>query len=346
MMHKGQVARAGARHVSEIVGSAYAYPSDVVDNDEYVRRCRFQLSTDPGTLARETRIKTRRWCRPEESAATLVKEVVAKLGSKHPELYEELDVVVVASGTTMPIAHPSDTKNRAFADLAPLVLEQLGRTTAVGLDIKACYCAGFLRGIEVMDGLLANANYRYGLLVAAEHGSRFATAESNRSSFCFLASDAAGAVVFRRRDLDAARRRTGVVDYCGFTDVGKLGWVGIGEDAASIIMRGSLAAMATREMLIDCARTLMDRNGLTPSAIDWLLPIQTHAGIVDDTMQVLEWPFEKLLWFGDVNGFSGSASIPSCLAEQVERGVVKKGDLILSLAVGAGMNAAGALYYY
>jgi 3-oxoacyl-[acyl-carrier-protein] synthase-3 len=346
MMRLGRAARAHARHASEIVGVAYAYPGDVVDNDEYLRRCRFQLSTDPRTLAAESRIKTRRWCRPEESAATLVKEVVAKLGSKHRELYEELDLVVVASGTTMPMAHPSDATNRAFADLAPLVLEQLGRTTAIGLDIKACYCTGFLRGIEVMDSLLGNANYRYGLLVAAEHGSRFATAESNRSSFCFLASDAAGAVVFRRRELDSSGKKTGIVDYCGFTDVSKLTWVGIGDDAASIIMKGSSAAAATREMLIGCATTLMRRNGLDPSSIDWLLPIQTHAGIVDETARALEWPSQKLLWFGDVNGFSGSASIPSCLAEQVERGVVKKGDLILSVAVGAGMNAAGALYYY
>jgi 3-oxoacyl-[acyl-carrier-protein] synthase III len=52
------------------------------------------------------------------------------------------------------------------------------------------------------------------------------------------------------------------------------------------------------------------------------------------------------LWSGDVNGFSGSASIPACLAEHVAQGTVKKGDSILSLAVGAGMNCAGALYFY
>jgi 3-oxoacyl-[acyl-carrier-protein] synthase III len=342
----GRVARQDAGHSSEIVAAAYAYPSDLVDNDEYLRRCRFKLSTDPEKLAADTRIKTRRWCRPEENTATLVKAAVAKLASSRPELYDQLDVVVVASGTTMPMAHPSDAKNRAFADLAPLVLDQLGRTTAVGLDIKACYCTGFLRGLEVIDGLLGNTNYRYGLLVAAEQGSRFATAETNKSSFCFLAADAAGAVAFRRRERVQGASRAGIVDYCGYTDVSKLGWVGIGQDAASIIMLGSTAAAATREMLIDCAKVLMKRNGLGPDAIDWLLPIQTHGGLVDETVRALDWPAEKVLWFGDANGFSGSASIPSCMAEQIERGTIRKGDLILSLAVGAGMNAAGALYFY
>ena len=346
MTSHGIIARRDVGHSCEIVAAAYAYPGDLVDNDEYFRRCRFKLATDREKLAADTRIKTRHWCLPEENTATLVKSVVAKLASRHRELYDQLDVVVVASGTTMTMAHPSDAKNRAFADLSPLVLEQLGRTTAIGLDIKACYCTGFLRGLEVIDGLLGNANYRYGLLIAAEQGSRFATAETNRSSFCFLASDAAGAVVLRRREPGASTNRSGIVDHYGYTDVSKLGWVGIGEDAASIIMMGSTAAHATREMLVDCAMTLMKRNGLSPQAIDWLLPIQTHAGLVDETAKSLEWPKEKLLWFGDVNGFSGSASVPSCFAEQIERGVIKKGDLILSLAVGAGMNAAGALYYY
>jgi 3-oxoacyl-[acyl-carrier-protein] synthase-3 len=45
-----------------------------------------------------------------------------------------------------------------------------------------------------------------------------------------------------------------------------------------------------------------------------------------------------VLWFGNVNGFSGSASIPSCLAEQAALGRVKRGDLILMSAMGAGIT--------
>jgi 3-oxoacyl-[acyl-carrier-protein] synthase-3 len=241
------------------------------------------------------------------------------------------------------MAHPSDRSNCAFADLSPLVLQQLGRADGLGLDIKACYCSGFLRGVQVVDGLLANPNYRAALLVAAEQGSRFALAETNRSSFCYIVSDAAGAVAFRRRE---PKERTGVVDYCGYSDVDKLSWVGIGPDAASIIMMGSRAGEATLDMLAKCARTLLSRNGHTPESVDWLVPIQTHAGVVDELCRRIEWPREKLLWFGDQYGFSGSASIPACLAEQMQNGTIRKGQLVLSLAVGAGMNCAGALYYY
>jgi 3-oxoacyl-[acyl-carrier-protein] synthase-3 len=85
---------------------------------------------------------------------------------------------------------------------------------------------------------------------------------------------------------------------------------------------------------------------MTPAEIDWLLPIQTHAGIVDEVCRRLEWPRDKVLWSGNETGFSGSASIPASLAQHVQQGTIRKGQSILSLAVGAGMNCAGALYFY
>ena len=152
-----------------------------------------------------------------------------------------------------------------------------------------------------------------------------------------------GRVVLRRSE---RREGTGIIDYVGHTEVDKRTWVGIGEDAASMTMLGSKAAEATRTLLVECGRRLLRRNGLSPRDVSFLLPIQTHAGLLAGVLEDLEWPSEKLLWSGDVNGFSGSASIPACLAEQVRLGRVRRGDLVLSLAVGAGLNCAGALYRY
>lgn len=336
-------ARKTVAMASEIVAAGYAYPSERVDNATFFSRCRFDITDDRDALVRETAMKTRTWCRRDENSWTLARQAVRSALAAHPELAAEIDVVLVASGTTMPVLHPPDEENAGVADLAPLVLRELGRDDALGLDLKACYCTGFLRGLQVLDGMLANMNYRAGLVVATEQGSRFAVAETNRSTFCFIMSDAAGCVVLRKR---LRAPGVGLVDYLGHTDASKLDWVGIGPDAASTIMKGSRAGAATHEMLVSCGRRLLQRNGLTPLDVTWLLPIQTHARIVEGMCTALEFPRDKLLWFGDVTGFSGSASIPACLAEQIERGTIKKGDLILSLAVGAGMNCAGALYHY
>lgn len=336
-------ARGGSAYASEIVATGYAYPSERVDNASYFARCRFAIADDRAALERDTRMKSRYWCGAEENTWTLARQAVAMALADDPSLRESIDVVLVASGTTMPVLHAPEPENAGVADLAPLVLRELGRSDALGLDIKACYCTGFLRGLQVMDGLLRNPNYRAGLVIATEQGSRFAIAETNRSTFCFIMADAAGAAVVRRRP-DAPR--VGIVDYVGYTDASKHDWVGIGPDAASTVMKGSRAGQATHEMLVACARTLLARNGLHARDIDWLIPIQTHAQVVEGMRAALEWPREKLLWFGDITGFSGSASIPACLAEHIHTGTIRKGDLILSLAVGAGMNCAGVLYYY
>jgi 3-oxoacyl-[acyl-carrier-protein] synthase-3 len=339
----GTNARRGLPHSSIIAATSYAYPSELVSNEDFARRAQFRPTTPYPELAAASGMKTRRWCAPSENTRTLTDAAVARLLAEEPELCAEIDLVVVASGTTLNVAHPSDPENRSMADLSPFVLEMLGRKRALGLDIKACYCSGFLRGVQVVDALLANENYRAALLVAVEQGSRFATAATNKSSFCFIVADAAGAVVFRRSE---RREGAGIIDYVGHTEVDKRTWVGIGEDAASMTMLGSKAAEATAQLLVECGRTLLRRNGLGPGDVRWLLPIQTHAGLLSGVLGELEWPRERMLWFGDVNGFSGSASIPSCLAEQARLGRVRPGDLVLSLAVGAGLNCAGALYRY
>jgi len=336
-------ARRGMPHSSIVAAAEFAYPSELVSNEAYADRCRFTPTTSFAELAVESGIKTRRWCLPAENTRTMTDAVVQKLVRAHPDLVDQIDLVVVTSGTTLNVAHPSDPNNRVVADLAPFVLAGLGRERALGLDLKYCYCSGFLRGVQVVDALLANENYRAALLIAVEQGSRFAVAPSNRSAFCFIVADAAGAVIFKRAEREEG---AGIIDYCGHSEVDKWSWVGIGEDAASMTMLGSRAAGATHDLLVECGRTLLRRNGLTPRDVTWLLPIQTHAGLLAGVTRDLEWSKEKLLWFGDVNGFSGSASIPSCLAEQAGQGRVRPGDLVLSLAVGAGLNCAGALYRY
>jgi len=338
----GLPARLGRSYGLELVSTGYAYPSLIVDNDAFFARARFELAGNRAELIAETRMKFRRWCAPGETSWTLAREAVTAALAKAPEILAEIDVVLVASATTMPVLHPADPDNPGMADLAPLVLQHLGRRDALGLDLKACYCTGFLRCLEVADALLANPNHRAALLVATEQGSRLSTAASNRSSFVFISSDAAGAAIVKKRE-GPPPYRSGLVDYVNFVEADKREWAGIGPDGLAMVMKGSRAGEAVIALLARVGRTLLERNGLRPSDVDWLLPIQTHAAVVEAARQALSWPRERVLWFGDTGGFSGSASIPACLAEQIERGVIEKGQTILSIAVGAGMSAGAAL---
>jgi 3-oxoacyl-[acyl-carrier-protein] synthase III len=327
---------------TEIVSSGYAYPSDIVDNDAFFSRCRFPITNDRAALERETRMKTRRWCLPEENTWTMAKSAVEMALASGPVGRDEIDLVVVSSCSTIPTVNYPDPANPIMADLALRVLKELGRDDATGMDIKGTYCAGFIRGLELMDSMLENPNYRAGLLVGTDVGGMFATAESNRSPFCFVIADSAGAVVLRKR---APAPRVGLLDYGGVTAASFSDVMGWGKDGRSIVVRGTRVQPVGMELLLSTGRRLLERNRLTPADIDWLLPAQTHVATVEALCDGLGIAREKLLWFGDVNGYSASASIPTCLAEQLHKGTIRKGDLVLSLAIGAGLNCAGALYY-
>lgn len=328
---------------AEIRSMGYAYPRERVDNDGFYARLRFEPRWDRATIERETRMRLRWWCAEDENTWTLARRAVERVLDAAPAHASEIDLVVVASGTTWPVLLPSDPALPGMGDLAPRVVELLGRSDVLGIDVKACYCTGFLRGLQIADALLAANDYRAALVVAAEQGSRLALGPENRSAFTFLMADAAGAALLCKRP---AAPGVGLVDHVGWTEGDKLDWVAVGADGASMVVRGKEAGEATRTGLVRAAKTLLARNHLSPDDVDWLLPIQTHAGVVDSVLHDLGWPADKTLWRGDVTGFSGSASIPACLAEQIEKGIVHKGQLVLSIAVGAGMSFAGSLFHY
>lgn len=333
-------ARASLRHPTEIVSTGFAYPSDIVDNDEFFERCRFHITDDRDALIASSRMKQRYWCTSSESTTTLARAALADaMKGIDPD---EIDVLIYSSCSTIPTIHYPDPDNPIVADGSPLLLEQLGRTQAIGIDLKGAYCAGFIRGLQLLDSMLQNENYRAGVLICSEVGSLFATAESNRSAFCFLVGDAAGAVVVRKNE---SAPRPGIIDYLGRTVPEHRKLQSWGPDGRSLLVRGQRASTAALGLMVESAQQLLARNGLAPSDIDWLLPIQTHTGAVDALCAALDWPRERCLWFGDQTGYAASASIPATLAEQRARGRIAPGELVLAVAVGSGMNSGAALFH-
>ncbi|HEX3763625.1 MAG TPA: 3-oxoacyl-[acyl-carrier-protein] synthase III C-terminal domain-containing protein [Kofleriaceae bacterium] len=342
MSRLGVAPRQPRDRVTEIVATGFAYPSLVVDNDGFFARCRFPITADRAALIADTRMVRRTWCGPRENTWTMARDAVRQALAGDAVRGDEIDLVVVSSCSTIPMVNYPDPNNPVVADLAPLVLAELGRDDAIGIDIKASYCAGFMRGLELIDAMLDNPDYRSALLIATDEGGRFATAESNRSTFCFLVGDAAGAVVLRKRPMGP---RVGVVDTLGATAVRHAALTGWGRDGRSLFVRSARASEIGLALMLDAGHRLLARNRLTPRDIDWLLPAQVHAGTVEALCDGLEIPRAKLVWSGDVTGYAASASIPATLGARLADHTLHKGDLVLSLAAGGGMNVAGAVYY-
>ncbi|MEO5731497.1 MAG: hypothetical protein ABI134_06425, partial [Byssovorax sp.] len=250
----GISARKTMSRATEIVATGYAYPSEVVDNDTFFERCRFPITEDRAALVQSTRMKTRYWCAEGENTLSLAKKAIAMALESGAVSAEEIDVVVVSSCSTMPTISYPNPQNPYMSDLSPFVLHDLGRDDAMGFDIKGTYCTGFIRGMQVMDALLENPNYRTGLLVASEQGGNISVTETNRSAFCFLFSDSAGAMVLRKRP---PGDRVGIVDYVGHTKASLKDLMTWGSDGRSVVVKGSRSGPAGLAMLIECGQRLL-----------------------------------------------------------------------------------------
>ena len=95
--------------------------------------------------------------------------------------------------------------------------------------------------------------------------------------------------------------------------------------------------------LSEAAETAMKNAGVTKDEISWLIPHQANIRIVDSVGERLEIPTEKVIVTLDHHGNTSAASIPLALSENHAAGRLKKGDLIVLTAMGAGFTWGGAV---
>ena len=82
---------------------------------------------------------------------------------------------------------------------------------------------------------------------------------------------------------------------------------------------------------------------MKPSDIDWLVPHQANMRIIEGTAKKLDLPMDRVVVTVDRHGNTSAASIPLALAEAVNDGRIKRGQLVLMEALGAGLTWGAVL---
>jgi 3-oxoacyl-[acyl-carrier-protein] synthase-3 len=99
---------------------------------------------------------------------------------------------------------------------------------------------------------------------------------------------------------------------------------------------------AVRKMAEVCER-LLQRNGLTGADVDCFIPHQANKRIIMATADRLKLRMESVIINIDEFGNTTAATIPLAMQTARERGIMKKGSLVLLAAVGAGFTAGATL---
>jgi len=247
----------------------------------------------------------------------------------------DIDLIVLA--TTTP--------DRTFPATAVRVQKSLGMESGAAFDIQAV-CSGFVYALAVADNFLRVGQAKRALVIGAETFSRIL--DWTDRGTCVLFGDGAGAVVLEAKsEAEAAGR--GIISTHLHSDgrFQDILYVDGGPSSTGTVgklrMNGKEVFRHAVQRLSDVVEETLKANNLTSDDIDWLVPHQANQRIIDSTARKLGLPIERVVSTISRHGNTSAASIPLALAEAVGDGRIKKGDLILTEAMGGGLTWGSAL---
>jgi len=317
---------------SLVVGCGSYLPSNIVTNDELAAR----LDTSDAWIRERTGITQRHVAAEGEMTSDLAvaasREALAAAGLKA----DELDLIVCATST------PDET----FPATATRVQARLGMTRGAAFDVQAV-CSGFVYGLSVADNFIRAGQVRNALVIGAETFSRILD-WSDRGT-CVLFGDGAGAVVLRAVQPNGDARQRGVLSTHVYSDGRHHDALYVDGGPSSTRTTGMLR-MQGREVfrhavvkMAEAIDTALEKNGLTPGDIDWLVPHQANIRIIEAMAKRLNLPRDRVVVTVDRHANTSAASIPLALAEAASDGRLRENDLVLLEAMGGGFTWGSAV---
>jgi 3-oxoacyl-[acyl-carrier-protein] synthase-3 len=214
----------------------------------------------------------------------------------------------------------------------------------VAFDVHAV-CTGFLYALTVADAMLRGGNATTALVIGSETFSRILDWEDRAT--CVLFGDGAGALVLRSEESESGILSTklhadGRHNDLLFVDGGPSTTGTVGK----LRMKGREVFRHAVVNLAEVLGEVLSEAGLSPADVDWVVPHQANARIIDATARKLGLDSEKVVVTVDRHANTSAASVPLAFDTAVRDGRIKRGDLVVLEAMGGGFTwGAAALRY-
>lgn len=324
---------------ARITGSGGYAPPRVVTNADMAKL----VDTSDEWIASRTGIKTRHLLDYEGQMGTAdMSEHAARDALKAAGIgAEELDMIVVATVTP----------DMRLPSTAALLQHRLGAVNASGFDVAAA-CAGSLYGLTIAERFVASGGAKKVLVVGGETMTTI-TNWSDRGT-CVLMGDAAGAMVLEQGPSEGA----GFLDTQLHLDGSQ--WEAIHIPAGGskrpfkaqdlddkldrMVMNGREVYKFAVRALPKMAEELLERNGFTADDVVHVVAHQANMRILEAVADRLHLPLDRWVCNIERYGNTSSASVLMTYDEAARDGRIQPGDLVLLLAIGAGLAWGGALY--
>ena len=314
-----------------ILGVGSALPARMVTNAELAET----VDTTDEWIVERTGIRSRYIAADGETTASLATEAARQALAHAGVDASEIGLIVLATAT------PDQT----FPSAATKVQAALGINDCVAFDVHAV-CTGFLYALGVADSMLSSGTAQKALVIGSETFSRILDWEDRGT--CVLFGDGAGALVLGAQDDDergilATRLHAdGRHNDLLFVDGGPSTTGTVGK----LRMKGREVFRHAVVNLAEVLNEVLGAAGLTADDVDWVVPHQANARILDATARKLGLPPEKVVVTVDRHANTSAASVPLALDTAVKDGRIKRGDLVVLEAMGGGFTWGASVLRY
>ncbi len=324
------------RVAAKITGVSGYVPPRIMTNADLEKL----VDTDDAWIQERTGIRERHVADKGVAASDLATSAARELLASRNVPASEIELIVVASVTP----------DMMFPATACLVQNNLGATQAWGFDLSAA-CSGFLYALTVGAQFVGAGNQKNALVIGSDVMTSIIDYKDRNT--CVLFGDGAGAVLLEKAEHD----NEGILDFVHEVDGagGKYLFMPGGgslhpasHDTVDKKMHyvhqdgAQVFKFAVRRMA-DLACEMLQRNGYTSKDLALVVPHQANLRIIRAMQERLGVDDSKVMINIDRYGNTTAGTIPLGLRDAVGQGRLKKGDLVLLIAVGAGYTSGGVL---
>ncbi|MBP9867423.1 MAG: ketoacyl-ACP synthase III [Alphaproteobacteria bacterium] len=307
-------------------------PDRIITNAEMERL----VDTSDEWIVQRTGIRERHVAAENQSTSDLAIQAAKRALESSGLSPEDLDGVIVA--TTTP--------DRTFPAVAVMVQAALGMRVGLAFDVQAV-CSGFVYALTLADNFIQLGQVKRVLVIGAEKMSSIINWEDRTT--CVLFGDGAGAVILEAAEGKGTLADRGVLSTHLYAN-GQLsellytdGGVSTTGHSGHVIMLGKEVFKNAVTYMADIVQEVLDKNQISASQIDWLVPHQANLRIITGTAEKLGMGLDKVVLTVDTHGNTSAASIPLALDTAVRDGRIQPGQLLLLEALGGGLTWAAAL---
>jgi 3-oxoacyl-[acyl-carrier-protein] synthase-3 len=320
---------------SEVLASGGAVPERVVPNDFFS----YLVEDADNWIFSRTGIRERRFATESESTSDLATAAARSALASGAIDATEIDCIIVGTSTA----------DMILPATACMVQKNIGAKNAFAFDMNAV-CSSFVFAVETADNFIRSGKYRKILVIGADTYSKILDFQDQTT--CPLFGDGAGAVV-----LGATTEKKGILQSTVRSDGG--GWELIQVPssgsrkpitAESIALRENTFKMEGKKVFVfatDVIPQIIEEvtagAGVRPGDLDYIIPHQANVRIIDFISKKTGIAKEKFLLNLDRYGNTAAASVGLALDENLRRGVIKPGNLVLMMGFGGGLSWGGIL---